>query len=63
MRIENAEESLGDLGEFVVDFEMNAGGQEGEGFQQTLYMRVVALIGFEDESTGDFWVFLAEFGA
>jgi hypothetical protein len=63
MRIEDAEQGLGDFGKFVVDFKMNAGGEEGEGFEQALDVRIVALIGFEDEAAGDFRIFLAELGA
>jgi hypothetical protein len=63
MRVENAEERLSDLGKFVVDFEVDAGGQEGEGFEEALDVRVVAFVGFEDEAAGDFGVFLAELSA
>jgi hypothetical protein len=48
MGIEDAEKRLSDLGEFVVYFEVNAGGQEGEGFEEALDVRIVALVGFED---------------
>jgi hypothetical protein len=63
MRIEDAEQSLGDLGKLVVDFEMDAGGEEGEGFEEALDVRIVALIGFEDETAGDLGIFLSELGA
>jgi hypothetical protein len=61
--VEDAEQSLGDFGELVVDFEVDAGGEEGEGFEEALDVGIVAFVGFEDEAAGDFGVFLGEFGA
>ena len=50
--MQNAEHRLGDFGELVVDLEVDAGGEEGEGFEHTLDMRVFALIGLEHEAGG-----------
>ena len=63
VRVNNAEKRLGNLRELVVDFEMDAGGEEGEGFEEALDVRIVALIGFEDETAGDLGIFLSELGA
>ncbi len=63
MRIKNAEQRLGDLRKFVVDLEMDACGEERERFEQSFYMRIVALVGFEDEASGDLRIFLPELRA
>ena len=63
VRIDDAEQRLGHLGKLVVDLQVNARGQESEGFQQPLDVRVLALIGLEVEAGGDLGILLAELRA
>ena len=63
MRVKNAEQCLGDLRKFVVDFEMDTRREERECFQQSFYMRIVALVGLQDEAPCDFRIFLTELRA
>ena len=49
MRIDHGEQRFGDLWEFVLLFEMNARGQEGERFEKPLHMGVFALGRLKDK--------------
>jgi hypothetical protein len=61
--IQNAEQGLGDFRKLVVDFEVDARGQEGEGLQHALDVRVLALVGFKHQAGGDLGVLGGELGA
>src|SRR5581483_5891558 len=63
MREQNIEQALGDLGEFVIEFEVDAGCQQRHAFQQPLDMRILAFVRLQHQARGDFWVFLGEFSA
>ena len=61
--IDDTEEGLGDFGELVVDFEVNAGGQESERFDHAFDVGILALGGLEKKAAGDFGVLIGELGA
>ena len=63
MRIDDAEEGLGDLGELVIDFEVDAGGEEGEGLDHALDVGILAFVRFEAEARGDLGIFFGELRA
>src|SRR4051812_43640141 len=63
MRIENRKKRLDDFREFVVDFEMYAGGEKRERFEHALDMRIFTFTGFQLQPAGDFGVTLGELGA
>src|ERR1700739_556356 len=63
MRIKNREEGFDDVRKFVVDFQMHAGGEESECFEQPLHMRIVTLPCFELQPARYFRIALCELGA
>ncbi len=63
MRIENTEERLGNFGEFVVNFEVDARCEKGEGFDEAFNVRVFAGVGTKNEARGNFGIFFGELGA
>ena len=60
MRVENVEKRLGEQREIVVQPLVHARGEEREGFDQSLDVRVFTDIAAELQSTGDFWIALGE---
>ena len=48
VRIEDAQQGFRDFREFVVDLEMDARGQEGEGFDEALNVRIFAAVGVDE---------------
>ncbi len=63
MRVNDAEQRLCDFGELVIDLEVDAGGQECEGFDQAFDVRVFALIGFEDKARSNLGILAGELHA
>src|SRR5580765_2284163 len=63
MRVKNAEQRFGDFRELVVDLEMDARSQIGEGFDEAFDVRIFAAVGIEQETRGDLWIFLGELRA
>ena len=49
MGVDDVEERFGDLGEIVIDLEMNSRCQEGETLQQPLYVGILAFVRLELE--------------
>ena len=60
MWIDDIEERFADLGEIIVDLEVDARSQEGEGLEQALHVRVGAFIGLEQQARGHLGVALGE---
>ena len=60
VRIEQAEQRIGQLGEFVVQPVMHAGGEERHAFEQARDMRIVHRVGREAQPAGDLRVGLGE---
>ncbi len=63
VRVKNREERLDDFRKFVVDFEMDASGEKGEGLEHALNMGIFAFPGFELKTAGDFGITLRELGS
>ena len=61
VRVEQAEQGVGELGEFVVEAVLHAAGEEGDAFQQAGDVRVVHRIGREAQAAGDLRVGIGEF--
>src|SRR6516165_2608103 len=52
MRVEDVEQGVGQLGEFVVDLVAHAGREQGERFDEALDVRIRAAAMFEHEPAG-----------
>ncbi len=63
VRIENREQSFSDFRKFIVNFQMDAGSQERGGFNQAFDMGILAPSRLEQQTGGNFRVFLREVGA
>jgi len=63
MRIENRKKRFDHFREFVVNFQMYAGGEKREGFKHALDMGIFTFTGFQLQPPGDFGVTLRELGA
>ncbi len=61
MRVEDVQQRFGDFREIVVDLLVDPSADEGKSLDQPFGMRVLALIGFEQQATGDLGVFLGKF--
>jgi len=60
MRIEDAEQAVRQLGEFVIELVLDAGREEGESLDQPLHMRIIAASLDEEEPAGRVGILLAE---
>ena len=60
MRIDNAEQALRNLGELIVDLQVNPGSEEGKTLEQPLDVRVVAAVGLQLQTCGDFGMLLGK---
>ena len=58
MRVEHAEQGFRDFREFVVNFEMDAGSQKGEGLDEAFDVGILATVGIEQQTRGDLRIFL-----
>ncbi len=63
MRVEDPEQGFGDFREIVVNFQVDAGGEKGEGLDQALDVRVGALIALQQLARGNLGVALGELRA
>jgi hypothetical protein len=63
VRIENRKKRFDHFREFVVDFQMHAGGEKREGFEHALDMGIFTFTGFQLETAGDLGIPLRELGA
>ena len=61
VRVEQAEQRVGEFGEFVVEPVMHAAGEEGHAFQQAGDVRVVDRIGRKPQTAGDLRMGIGEF--
>ena len=62
VRIKHVQERLGDFGELVVELAMDSSGQESEGLDQALNMRIFAdSSGFSRRRPCNLWILLREF--
>src|ERR1019366_583524 len=53
VRVDDVEEGLGNFGEVVIEAEVDAGGQQGDGFDEALDVRVFTTVGLQLEAGGD----------
>ena len=60
MRIEDAEQGIGQLGKIVVEFLAHTGGQVGEGFDQAADMRILDRILRQAQAPGDARILVGE---
>src|SRR5262249_10236226 len=63
VRVEHAQQGVGDLRELVVELVPDPRRQEREAFEQPLDVGVVTLVGLQVESTGDLGILLGELAA
>ena len=61
MWVKDAEQSLCDLGQLVVQLAVNAARQKSKSLNETLDVRVLTFVLFKDEPARDFGVSLREF--
>ena len=61
MRIEHAQQRVGEFGEFVVETVLHTSGEEGDAFQQPRDMRVVHRVGRQAQAARDLRMGLGEF--
>src|SRR5471032_3103891 len=61
MGVEHLEKRLDDFRKLIVEFLVHAGGQEREGFDQPLGMRVFAVIALNEQPRSDFRILAREF--
>ena len=60
MRIEDVEQSLGDLREIIVDAQMHARRQQRERFDHPLDVGIFATVGFQQQPGGDLGMLVGE---
>jgi hypothetical protein len=60
MRVKDVEQTLRDLGEFIVDFQMNARGEKGKPLEQPLDMRIVTSVHIQLQTRGNLRVLFGE---
>src|SRR5438045_6031041 len=63
MRVKNPHQRVGDLGEVVVNFQMNARGKQRERLHQALDVRIFAAIRLELQARGDLRILFRELRA
>jgi hypothetical protein len=61
MGIKDVEQSLGNLREFIVNFQMDARGEKGKTLEEPLDMRIVTSVHVQLQTRGDLGVLFGEF--